>query len=968
MVLKRIEIYGFKSFGKKVEIDFNNKVTAIVGPNGSGKSNITDAIRWVMGEQRVKPLRGAKMEDIIFSGTPVKKPLGYAQVSIVLDNSEKIFDTDYDEIEVSRKYFRSGESEYYINKTQCRLKDVQNLFMDTGLGREGYSVVSQGQIESIVVNSPMERKLLIEEAAGIVKYRVRKTDAERKLEKAQNNLYRITDIIAELEQRLPSLKRQSEKAEKFIEYKNQLKEIEVGVFVHRMDILNERLNKTLFDKQSLEESLKGLDEQFGLLDEKYRIIKSKLAEYDSKIIGANEDIHKIMEQFEFAKVDLQVSKKELENLISQKEQFGSEDSNYDLTIKELDKEQKSLIDELNAKNVVLQNVREEFEKHKSKTDEIVSTLRESESKLKILEGYENSMQGYKYAIRELMNLKNTNGILANGLYTTVGEVINTEAVYAEAITKSLGASMSYMITENEHVAAECIGILKKNKWGRVTFLPKNIVKANETNDNSGIKNCVGFIDYANNLVKTAPEFRGIIDNLLSRVAICDSLENANKAALQTKHRLKIVTLDGEVLYPGGAVAGGQTKNEDEGSIKRRSEIEQLRKIVKDKQKEYDEIITENAKPYEEEIFEIRESVATLKERIRNIEERKKYFAQASNKKAEEVLLINKKIDELNQKIVGYSNIDNEYSEQRNKAETYYRTLIAEKEKNNAENDEIDKKIRQISIDRNSVSDKLSSVEVALGKTEVEISHLKDNMMEDYALTYAAAVPYKIEISDLNECLENISQLKDKIKKLGNINVDALEEYKEVKNRYEEMSRQRDDLIASKDELYKVINDISESMKKKFIEQFNIIQREFDNVFKKLFNGGEANLVLTDPDDVLNSGVEITARPPNTKLKNIAGLSGGEKSMTAISLIFAILRIKPSPFCVLDEIDAALDDANVGRICEYLQSVLEHNQFVIVTHKKITMEIADTLYGVSMGSEGISQVLSVKLSDIDKYGD
>lgn len=968
MVLKRIEIYGFKSFGKKVEIDFNNKVTAIVGPNGSGKSNITDAIRWVMGEQRVKPLRGAKMEDIIFSGTPVKKPLGYAQVSIVLDNSEKIFDTDYDEIEVSRKYFRSGESEYYINKTQCRLKDVQNLFMDTGLGREGYSVVSQGQIESIVVNSPMERKLLIEEAAGIVKYRVRKTDAERKLEKAQNNLYRITDIIAELEQRLPSLKRQSEKAEKFIEYKNQLKEIEVGVFVHRMDILNEKLNKTLFDKQSLEESLKGLDEQFGLLDEKYRVIKSKLAEYDSKIIGANEDIHKIMEQFEFAKVDLQVSKKELENLISQREQFGSEDSNYDFTIKELDKEQKSLIEELNAKNVVLQNVREGFEKHKSKTDEIVSTLRESESKLKILEGYENSMQGYKYAIRELMNLKNTNNILANGLYTTVGEVINTEAVYAEAITKSLGASMSYMITENEHVAAECIGILKKNKWGRVTFLPKNIVKANEANDNSGIKNCVGFIDYANNLVKTDSEFRGIIDNLLSKVAICDNLENANKAALQTKHRLKIVTLDGEVLYPGGAVAGGQTKNEDEGSIKRRSEIEQLRKIVKDKQKEYDEIITENAKPYEEEIFEIRESVATLKERIRNIEERKKYFSQASNKKAEEVLLINKKIDELNQKIIGYSNIDNEYSEQRNKAETYYRTLIAEKEKNNAENDEIDKKIRQISIDRNSVSDKLSSVEVALGKTEVEISHLKDNMMEDYALTYAAAVPYKIEISDLNECIENIALLKDKIKKLGNINVDALEEYKEVKNRYEEMSRQRDDLIASKDELYKVINDISESMKKKFIEQFNIIQREFDNVFKKLFNGGEANLVLTDPDDVLNSGVEITARPPNTKLKNIAGLSGGEKSMTAISLIFAILRIKPSPFCVLDEIDAALDDANVGRICEYLQSVLDHNQFVIVTHKKITMEIADTLYGVSMGSEGISQVLSVKLSDIDKYGD
>lgn len=968
MVLKRIEIYGFKSFGKKVEIDFNDKITAIVGPNGSGKSNITDAIRWVMGEQRVKPLRGSKMEDIIFSGTPTKKPLGYAQVSIVLDNSEKIFDTEYDEIEVSRKYFRSGESEYYINKTQCRLKDVQTLFMDTGLGREGYSVVSQGQIESIVVNSPMERKLLIEEAAGIVKYRVRKTDAERKLEKAQNNLYRITDIISELEQRLPSLKRQSEKAEKFIEYKNQLKEIEVGVFVHRMDILNEKLSKTSFDKNTLEESLRGLDEQFNDLDYRYRLIKAKLSEYDSKIISANEDIHKIMEQFEFAKVDLQVSKKELESLISRKEQFNSEDSDFELTIKDLSAEQVILTDKLNAQNDALQKVKNQFENYRAKTDEIVSVLRESESKLKILEGYENSMQGYKYAIRELMNLKKTNRILSQGLYTTVGEVINTEPKYAEAITKSLGASMSYMITDDENVAAECINILKKNKLGRVTFLPKNIVKASNLNDNSDISSCAGFIDYANNLVKTDSEFKGIIDNLLSKVAVCDNLENANKAAAYTKHKLKIVTLDGEVLYPGGAVAGGQTKNEDEGSIKRRSEIEQLKKLVSKKQREYDEILTNGNVPYEEEIYGIRENVATLKERIRNIEERKKYFSEVSAKKADELNQIDNKIIDLKQKISGYSNMDDEYSEQKSKAEEYYRTLIAEKEKNNIENDEIDKKIRQISLDRNSVSDRLSSVEVSLGKTEVEIQHLLNNMMEDYGLTYASAIPFKTEISDLNECLENIAQLKDKIRKLGNINVDALDEYKEVKQRYEEMCYQRDDLIASKDELYKVINDISESMKKKFIEQFNIIQREFDSVFKKLFNGGEANLVLTEPDDVLNSGVEITARPPNTKLKNIAGLSGGEKSMTAISLIFAILQIKPSPFCVLDEIDAALDDANVGRICEYLQSVLDRNQFVIVTHKKLTMEIANTLYGVSMGSEGISQVLSVKLSDIDKYGD
>lgn len=967
MILKKLEIYGFKSFGKKAVIDFSDKVTAIVGPNGSGKSNITDAMRWVMGEQRVKSLRGSKMEDVIFAGTDKKQPLGYAQVTLTLDNSTGIFASDYEEIEVMRRYYRSGDSEYYINKVQCRLKDVQTLFMDTGLGREGYSVVSQGQIDSIVVSSPAERKLLIEEAAGIVKYRIRKTEAEKKLEKAQNNLYRVTDIIAELESRLPSLKKQSEKAEKFVQLRTQLKEVEVGIFVHRMDKLNERIRKSNFDKKSIEESLKDLEAEMSVLDDKYRYLKSKISEYDGNIFSANNEIKDLMEQYEFAKVDLKVSEAKLEELEGKRRKTSLEESDRDSVLEALLKEKSETESALNSQRSELLAETERLNAYKNKTESILRIIRENESKLGILEGFENSMQGYKYAIRELMKLKSSNPVLSSGLYTTVGEIITTAPQYAEAISKSLGASLSYMITEDEKVAAECINVLKRNKWGRVTFLPKNIVKGS-VYENRELSRCEGFIGYASSLVKTDPKFYGIINDLLARVAICDSLENANKAAAVTGHKLKIVTLDGEVLYPGGAVAGGRTKSDEDDSIKRKSEIEKLKKLISEAHREYDEIISQGEKPDENAVLKIRESVATLNERSRNISDRIVYFNEQKKKKSEDAADTERRITELKEKIKSYSNADEEYNLKRSSAEKRYASLVEEKERSNAEYIKVNDSIIQKSKDKNTVSEKLSAVELELSKAETEAEHLQENMMEDYGLTYASAIPYKTEISDLQSKIDEVAELKDKIRKLGNINVEALEEYKEVKSRYDEMCYQRDDLLSSKEELNKVLADISDGMEKRFMQQFQIIQKEFNNVFVKLFNGGEANLVLTDPNDILNSGVEIMARPPKTKLKNIVALSGGEMSMTAVSLIFAILRIKPSPFCVLDEIDAALDDANVMRICDYLRSIWDSNQFIIVTHKKLTMEIADTLYGVSKGSDGVSQILSVKFSDIDKYAE
>lgn len=965
MILKKLEIYGFKSFGKKTEIDFSSKVTGIVGPNGSGKSNITDAIRWVMGEQRVKPLRGSKMEDIIFSGTNEKKALGYAQVIMTLDNSSGIFAYDYDEITVMRRLFRSGESEYYINKSQCRLRDVQALFMDTGLGKEGYSIVSQGQIESIVVNSPSERKLLIEEAAGIVKYKTRKAEAERKLERAQNNLYRITDILSELEGRLPSLKRQSEKAAKFVELKNELKDIELGIFVHRMDILNERAAKAYEDKAAIEQSLAELNSQIENSDQTYRLLQNKIGTYDEQIKSVNDRIHSLMSEYENAKLNLQIAKTKIETYRQNLDASDEEGSEYDDTASELKAEQSKLEESLAQNREMLREKSEQSESFRQKVQSTLDDINIAQSKLNILYGYENSLEGYQRAVQELMRAKETYPNLKRGLYTTVGEVIDTKAEYATAITKALGGAVSYMITENETVASECIELLKTNKWGRVTFLPKNIIKPNRPNDDlSALNKVEGFVGYADELVNCDNEFKDIANNLLSRIAVCKDLSSANNAAQAVRYKIRIVTLDGEVLFPGGAMSGGKYKNENEGSIVRRSEIKKLEEFI-DKQKTlYDKMLSENDIPGEDEIMLIREESARITERIKNVKERIEYFSDIKRKKSLQKEAFVQEIARLETQVAECSDVDANYEAKRKETENEFMHLSREKEESNIEYNRINDVILQLNSEKTAVIENLGKIETSIATTEVEIGHLQTDMMENYSLTYASALSYKKPIEDLDKSIMEVTSLKEKIRRLGNINVEALEEYKEVKARFELMSEQKDDLVSSKEELMKIIRDLSVSMTRQFMQQFELIRIEFNNVFTKLFNGGEAMLVLTDPEDIMNSGVDITAKPPNTKLRNIAALSGGEKAMTAISLIFAILKIKPSPFCVLDEIDAALDDANVVRLCEYMLTVIDSNQFVLVTHKKMTMEIADTLYGVSKGKEGITQMLSVKLSDIN----
>ncbi len=1185
MRLKRIEIFGFKSFGKKTVIDFTGPVTAIVGPNGSGKSNIVDAVRWVLGEQRVKSLRGNKMEDVIFSGSAGKRALGYAQVTVTLDNSDKIFKIDYDEIEITRRLFRSGESEYLLNKTKCRLMDIQNLLMDTGLSREGYSIISQGQIESIVSNSPQERKLLIEEAVGIVKYRTRRQEAEKKLEKATANLYRITDLISEIDSRLPNLKRQAQKAENFRVLSNELRDIEVGVFTFRMDMLTASLEKAKKDVEDIEYTQREVINQIASCEEEKARLTQSLEELAGKIkqqeemadavngqLSAKNDLlvslrsQKKIEEERIAVISsgldelrenlasLEKRKKETELQIIAKtaeaerlkniydEKFAlSEDArafkeassrelndtqnriektNGDiLTLKEniitLEARQSGVREMIASDNAAaeekrvetdrikdsleeniytaeLENITKELADKKEELSEVTSKgekirddisalftdIQTNDSRLKLLRGYDESLQGYKYAVRKLNELTQRDEYFKKGIRGILGEVISSRPEYIAAISRALGGAVEYIVTENETVASRAIAELKKHSWGRLTFLPKNIIKAGSVNIDSSVKTMAGYIGLATELVSCDDEFRNAADSVLRGTIVTDNLENANKIAAKVNYRQKIVTLDGDVIMSGGAMVGGHSKNEDGGVLARKAEISLLEKETEDGRKVYNGLLekrsalSEEYKALKAQVEKLEGEYSAVKEKhtsfelvhkntldkLSSLEAETRLIAERISLREEQIVTAQKEaeileeklregekiladlearreellsrdegdeigaIRELNKAEMAYaeaskaleylemsaeelagriSDLENTLEERINAVSTAGENisridgqiLSAEEEtlalegkkdeiggilgKLNGSHGEISAKItslgeKLVSLlgDRAALAEKTGNAKNTVSRYEMQIENLTQNMLESYEITYAEAKEMNGQnpLTDISQSMERAGELKEKIKRLGNINADAIEEYENERTRFEEMTLQRDDLMNSKDELMGIIDDMSENMLSKFKKEFAVIQKEFNSVFRELFGGGEAKLALTDPDDILNSGVEIIASPPGTRLKNITALSGGEKTMTAISLIFAIIRIKPSPFIVLDEIDAALDDANVVRYCSFLRSILGQNQFIIITHKKKTMENCDVLYGATMGGDGITKIVSVKLNDINEKGE
>ncbi len=1181
MYLKKLEMYGFKSFADKTVLEFMPGITTVIGPNGSGKSNISDCIRWVLGEQSLKSLRGAKSEDIIFSGTQNRKSLGFAEASLVIDNSDQKLPIEYNEVTVTRRIYRSGETGYFINKVPCRLKDVLELFMDTGIGKDGYSIIGQGKIDEILSNKSEDRRHIFEEAAGIVKYRTRKAESEKKLEQTKLNLLRINDIITEIESNIGSLKSQSEKAKKYLNLREELKNIEVGLFLYniddykkQMEEIAENINILETQKEKEEEASNKLqnekEELKALIDSLIQEIEEtqnlgfegnqRKEQLNSEIGISEERISNNRENYERFAVEideLEKRNKELEeektqklekknNLFNNKEKFEielkekeEELANYTKTLsdKEIEIESKKqivqknidekyeIIAEINTEKANFENFnklensikkemqvtiseldntrtnKEEFGKNfykiestknkfsvsletmkseneqnmqkikdfETKLNAYQSEYRIKESRLKFLVETEKEKEGYIRSVKALLEATEKDKVLSRGVHGVLANLISVDKQYETAIEMTLGAAIQNVVTDSEDEAKKLVNYLRDNNLGRASFLPITSVKGQKV---TGInyRGIDGIIGIASDLVKVDVKYEGIILNLLGRTVIVEDIDSAIKLAKQNSYKFKIVTLKGDVINPSGAISGGSVATKTVSILGRGKEIATLEKELKEieakiekleKEKEnFENSISKTLEKYEKEQKDAQEleiTYATEKQKLESIEleivkleaklakekqdiENIKKEKIENNKKQEElnskVTTMDKQNEELNKIIEEFTNINkdnqkyiddlnfditnlrisvssfdesevsiNEMMERINQDIENNNVSIQNKkdsrEKITKDNEELENKIVEIKHkiielekevlgstekienlkqERTNKSEKLLQIEKEIeeesskiediknhiskldlkkSKVELELNQVIDKMWEEYELTPNNVGEIE-KVENPSKVQKQVNEIRGEIKALGSINVDSIKEYQESKERYDFMCEQRLDLEDSSNKLKKVIDEMTETMKKQFTEQFKIINKNFGEVFKELFGGGKAELILSDKDNILECGIEIAVQPPGKKLQNMMLLSGGERAFTAIALLFAILKMNPAPFCVLDEIEAALDDVNVYRFSEYLKKFSEKSQFLVITHRKGTMEAADTVYGITMEEKGISKLLSMKL--------
>ena len=1181
MYLKRLEMYGFKSFADKTALEFMPGITTVIGPNGSGKSNISDCIRWVLGEQSLKSLRGAKSEDIIFAGTQNRKSLGFAEASLVIDNSDGKLPIEFNEVIVTRRIYRSGESGYFINKTPCRLKDVLELFMDTGIGRDGYSIIGQGKIDEILSNKSEDRRHIFEEAAGIVKYRTRKAESEKKLEQTKLNLLRINDIISEIEGNLEPLKNQSEKAKTFLRLREELKNIEIGLFLHNIDSFKEKIeeikeNIDIFDTQKVKE-----EERLNNLQSEKEILKQALdnlieeiekaqnlgfegnqrkEQYNSEISVNTERISNNKENFERFALEIEELEKRNEelkeeenqklekktNLWANKEKFEKElaekqaelekyaktlsdkeleiedkkkkvqdniDLKYEIvaevnqekanfdnlnkreaslkneiqdTISELDKERsekeelaKAFYDVEKNRNTLSKELEDMKEKKEKSTDRLKefdakinsyqSEYRVKEAKHRFLVETEKEKEGYTRSVKLLLEATESDKGLGKGVHGILANLISVEKEYELALEMTLGPTIQNIVTDSENEAKKLVNYLRDNKLGRASFLPITSVKGKKVTDVK-TKGISGMIGIASDLVKFDKKYEGIILNLLGRTVIVDDIENAVALAKLNDYKFKIVTLKGDVINPSGAISGGSVAPKTTSILGRGKEIKALEQELKDLEKkiqkaekekqEYEESIKEILEKFDEKQASLQELeivYATEKQKIDNfeleilkldaklaklrddLEKNKQEKAQNEEKQIslntkmasmdeentnlsaviEEFTNLNKDnqkyIDDLNFDITNLKISVSSFDESESSIDELVERIHTEinnnlssienkkalREKITLDNVELEKAIEEIKQkivdlekdilnstekveglkqdrilkneklktleaeieDENSkiedVKNQVSKLDLKKSKIELELDQVINKMWEEYELT-----PNTVEgiekAENPTEVQKQVNSIRSQIRELGSINVDSIKEYKELKERYDFMSEQRYDLEESSNKLKKVIAEMTDTMKKQFSEQFKIINKNFGEVFVELFGGGKAELKLSDEENILECGIEIEVQPPGKKLQNMMLLSGGEKAFTAIALLFAILKINPAPFCVLDEIEAALDDINVYRFADYLKKFTENTQFLVITHRKGTMEAADTVYGITMEEKGISKLLSMKL--------
>mgnify|MGYP000886553802 FL=1 len=1183
MYLKSIEVHGFKSFANKIVFDFHKGITGIVGPNGSGKSNVADAVRWVLGEQSVKQLRGSSMQDVIFAGTENRKPLSYAYVAITLDNSDHQLAIDYEEVTVARRLYRSGESEYLINGSPCRLKEVSELFYDTGIGKEGYSIIGQGQIDRILSGKPEERRELFDEAAGIVKFKKRKATAQKKLENERDNLVRVNDILAELERQVGPLERQSEKAKTYLKKKSELKEYDVNMFLleseqirsqqkdveDKFQIADAQLKESNADYEKIRTEYEQLGQSMAQMDEKINSIRENISntsvmkeKLESQIQILTEQIHtaemtdehlqsrldaidqekaqrseqsatyiaekeKLDEQLlevqnrqneaqekltavqqEIARCNqgIENGQKELYELLNNKAGIQSKQQRFDTMLEQINIRKaelgKRLLDrktqeadlntvlsdyqkELEAVSLEIIDLKKKEEELTGKEKEWRDKLRENgrkleenqtafhkqQSRLESLKNIAERYDGYGNSIRKVMEQKASNP----GLLGVVSDLIQVEKKYETAIETALGGNIQNIVTEDESTAKKMIGFLKQNRLGRATFLPLTSVSAKGNPKNETLLDEEGVLGIANRLVKCDKKYDEVAAYLLGRVLVVDTIDHAIALAKKNHYSLHIVTLEGEYLSPGGSMTGGAFKNSS-NLLARKREIEELEQKVDSIRKELSELknrredirtaIELNADELDQVKEELQQKYLVQNTAKMNVDRAKQQRNESeavftglmgekqqieqqieeidNNKKQilDEIEYSKKREQEINEEANAFQKILEEQAKLENEAsqklsniqletanikqkvefaqvnidringevekfdaeradllenaaqskedakkkqqdiEEIKKTIAASGESHGKLEEELRESVakkEQMSADYRGFFQKQEEISKRCNDLDKEIFRLNNQreklkeageyqtnyLWEEYELTPHAALELQNDIyDDLTALKKMVAEVKDEIRKLGDVNVNAIEEYKEVSERYQFLKGQHDDLVEAEQTLVGIIEDLDSGMRKQFSEKFAEIQKEFDASFKHLFGGGHGTLELVEDEDILECGIRIIAQPPGKKLQNMMQLSGGEKALTAIALLFAIQALKPSPFCLLDEIEAALDDSNVTRFASYLNKLTKNTQFIVITHRRGTMAAADRLYGITMQEKGVSTLVSVNLIEND----
>lgn len=1179
MYLKRIEMQGFKSFADKTVLEFKPGITTVIGPNGSGKSNISDAIRWVLGEQSMKSLRGAKSEDIIFAGTQARKSLGFAEVSIVIDNNDNKLPIEYSEVTVTRKIYRSGETGYFINKVPCRLKDILELFMDTGIGKDGYSIIGQGKIDEILSNKSEDRRHIFEEAAGIVKYRTRKQESEKKLEQTKLNLLRINDILAEIEANIEPLKLQSDKAKQFLDLREELKSIEVGLFIYNINTYKEKLEQLVKDEdiitsqkeaedskmealQASKEELRQvvdditaqienmqnigfessnkiekINSEIGISNERIQNNSANKQRLEAEILEVKNRIEELKEEqkqklekktnltsnkekfekelaekeTELAELSKKLSAKELEiegkkqivqDNIDKKYELAAEINTQDVNYENLEKRKKQLKNEIDSviseldstrygkneiskgfydieskRNIAVENLEksvqakeqnmQKLKQYEEEISKLTYTQRMKQARHQFLIETEKEKEGYNKTVKSLLVACDKDSNLNKGIHGVLANLISVEKEYETAIEMCLGQSLQNIVTSTEQDAKKMIEYLRTNSLGRASFLPIASVQGKKLDK---LTKMDGVIGIASDLVKCKKEYEQIILSLLGRTVVVEDMDTAIALAKKDKYSFRIVTLKGDIISSSGSISGGSVQTKTVNILGRSREIEDLEKELKklekqiaDKtaekeeyassigdsieqtaklEKELQEIeivyATEKQKmvAVEENITRLENRLAKLKEEVTQTEKQKEENRLLKEQKEAEIQELTQQIEELNKVIEEFAlnNKDNqkyiddlnfditnlkisvtsfdesessieemverisqdiknneqsienknqnilEITEENTKLEqtiTEYNNQIEQikqevtnsgtkveelKQERIAKNEKLvntENEIQSQFSTLESLKEQIIKLDVKKTKLEQDLQQVVESLWNEYELTPNSTEEYQ-KPNNVATAQKQVNSLRNKIKDLGSINIDSIEEYKKTKERYDFMSEQRLDLENTASKLRKIIGDMTTTMQNQFKEKFELINKNFNEVFTELFNGGKAELILENEENILECGIDIRVQPPGKKLQNMMLLSGGEKAFTAIALLFAILKINPAPFCILDEIEAALDDVNVYRFAEYLKKFCKQTQFLVITHRKGTMEAGDSVYGVTMEENGISKLLSIKL--------